>query len=162
MPKKAILLNCCAMPAALSARLKRSVRKSYSANRQRGHCAGEDGIRTHVSFRTNGFQDRLVMTASIPLHFLAASCDFISLPYRERFVNSIHKKINNIFFLKINICESVLLFVWRSEDCKRLFLNFISFLTNVRTAFSVLRCFDVFNGRFGKRLTKISKMVFIG
>ena len=29
--------------------------------------SGEDGIRTHVHVRTNGFQDRLVMTASIPL-----------------------------------------------------------------------------------------------
>ena len=30
--------------------------------------SGEDGIRTHAPRRTNGFQDRLVMTASIPLH----------------------------------------------------------------------------------------------
>jgi hypothetical protein len=29
--------------------------------------SGEDGIRTHAPRRTNGFQDRLVMTASIPL-----------------------------------------------------------------------------------------------
>ena len=28
---------------------------------------GEGGIRTHAPFRTNGFQDRLVMTTSIPL-----------------------------------------------------------------------------------------------
>ena len=28
---------------------------------------GEDGIRTHVGLLPNGFQDRLVMTASIPL-----------------------------------------------------------------------------------------------
>ena len=28
---------------------------------------GEGGIRTHVPLRTNGFQDRLVMTSSIPL-----------------------------------------------------------------------------------------------
>ena len=28
----------------------------------------EGGIRTHAPFRTNGFQDRLVMTTSIPLH----------------------------------------------------------------------------------------------
>ena len=28
---------------------------------------GEGGIRTHVPLRTNGFQDRLVMTTSIPL-----------------------------------------------------------------------------------------------
>ncbi len=29
---------------------------------------GEDGIRTHVPVKANGFQDRLVMTTSIPLH----------------------------------------------------------------------------------------------
>ena len=29
--------------------------------------SGEGGIRTHAPFRTNGFQDRLVMTASISL-----------------------------------------------------------------------------------------------
>ncbi len=29
---------------------------------------GEGGIRTHAPLRTNGFQDRLVMTTSIPLH----------------------------------------------------------------------------------------------
>ena len=29
--------------------------------------SGEDGIRTHVPRRANGFQDRLVMAASIPL-----------------------------------------------------------------------------------------------
>ena len=29
--------------------------------------SGEDGIRTHVAVKPNGFQDRLVMTASIPL-----------------------------------------------------------------------------------------------
>ena len=34
---------------------------------------GEDGIRTHVPFRTNGFQDRLVMTASIPLRVCSSS-----------------------------------------------------------------------------------------
>ena len=31
---------------------------------------GEGGIRTHAPLRTNGFQDRLVMTTSIPLHIL--------------------------------------------------------------------------------------------
>ena len=29
--------------------------------------SGEDGIRTHVPFQTNGFQDRPVTTASVPL-----------------------------------------------------------------------------------------------
>ena len=31
---------------------------------------GEGGIRTHAPFRTNGFQDRLVMTTSIPLRLV--------------------------------------------------------------------------------------------
>ena len=34
----------------------------------------EGGIRTHVPFRTNGFQDRLVMTTSIPLHIFYFRC----------------------------------------------------------------------------------------
>jgi hypothetical protein len=33
------------------------------------HCGGEGGIRTHAGFHPNGFQDRLVMTTSIPLRF---------------------------------------------------------------------------------------------
>ena len=37
---------------------------------QRSVYSGEDGIRTHVPVRTNGFQDRLVMTASIPLRIV--------------------------------------------------------------------------------------------
>ena len=38
--------------------------------------SGEGGIRTHAPFRTNGFQDRLVMTTSIPLRaiFFYAFC----------------------------------------------------------------------------------------
>ena len=35
--------------------------------------SGEGGIRTHAPSRTNGFQDRLVMTTSIPLQ---TSCHF--------------------------------------------------------------------------------------
>lgn len=30
--------------------------------------SGEDGIRTHAPVKTNGFQDRRVMTTSLPLH----------------------------------------------------------------------------------------------
>ena len=33
-----------------------------------GISSGEGGIRTHAPLRTNGLQDRLVMTTSIPLH----------------------------------------------------------------------------------------------
>ena len=42
--------------------------------------SGEDGIRTHVPLRTNGFQDRLVMTTSIPLRVLHLNqCEIYSI-----------------------------------------------------------------------------------
>ena len=41
---------------------------------------GEGGIRTHAPFRTNGFQDRLVMTTSIPLHIYNSENRLIELP----------------------------------------------------------------------------------
>ena len=51
---------------------------------------GEGGIRTHAPFRTNGFQDRLVMTTSIPLH------ESQQLLYH-------HKTVLSSFFYKIGI-----------------------------------------------------------
>ena len=42
--------------------------------------SGEGGIRTHAPFRTNGFQDRLVMTTSIPLHIYNSENRLIELP----------------------------------------------------------------------------------
>ena len=51
-PNKLILNRCLCIPVLLS---------------------GESGIRTHAPLRTNGFQDRLVMTTSIPLHVGALS-----------------------------------------------------------------------------------------
>lgn len=38
------------------------------------------GIRTHAPLRTNGFQDRLVMTTSIPLHIYNSENRLIELP----------------------------------------------------------------------------------
>ena len=50
------------------------------------------GIRTHAPLRTNGFQDRLVMTTSIPLHFyvlFTSDLDIISISASivNRFLN---------------------------------------------------------------------------
>ena len=66
------------------------------------HCVclnGESGIRTHAPFRTNGFQDRLVMTASISLQ----TC-FSILQDKKRFVKSFF----NLFFL---VFLTLLLFI---------------------------------------------------
>ena len=46
----------------------------------------EGGIRTHAPSRTNGFQDRLVMTTSIPLliQFPSSPCDVLYLNTHHR------------------------------------------------------------------------------
>ena len=54
--------------------------------------SGEDGIRTHAPVKTNGFQDRPVMTASVPLHIIAAADNISSatnviLPKSYQYVN---------------------------------------------------------------------------
>ena len=67
-------------------------------------CNAEGGIRTHAPLRTNGFQDRLVMTTSIPLHihlctsevvFLSAS-EIISFSFKS--VNTLFEKSFTTFF----------------------------------------------------------------
>ena len=63
-------------------------------------CSGEGGIRTHAPLRTNGFQDRLVMTTSIPLHiFLSAviSTARVSLPLTPNFCHLFFKNWTFIF-----------------------------------------------------------------
>lgn len=48
--------------------------------------SGEDGIRTHAPVKTNGFQDRPVMTTSVPLHIphiLCFSLSLFAVPHRR-------------------------------------------------------------------------------
>ena len=45
---------------------------TWKSDGRRDVSSGESGIRTHAPFRTNGFQDRLVMTTSISLQAIAA------------------------------------------------------------------------------------------
>ena len=45
---------------------------------------GEGGIRTHAPFRTNGFQDRLVMTTSIPLQSVQTILQFTLFLVKDR------------------------------------------------------------------------------
>ncbi len=57
--------KCCDMPQYKKCR--EASKKGTSAYFRQSPKNGEGGIRTHAPFRTNGFQDRLVMTTSIPL-----------------------------------------------------------------------------------------------
>ena len=55
--------------------------------------SGENGIRTHAPLRTNGFQDRLVMTTSISLHLYLLSLSLSD----ERYI-IIYYSICQLFF----------------------------------------------------------------
>ena len=63
--------------------------------------SGEGGIRTHAPLRTNGFQDRLVMTTSIPLQVLILLSFFFvayAVCVSARHIISFHSKYVNNFF----------------------------------------------------------------
>ena len=78
--------------------------------------SGERGIRTLAPFRTNGFQDRLVMTASISLHSFYAillslfASDLYIISPKPHGVNYFFKKF--VFFFAHG--ESDLIFHLRS------------------------------------------------
>ena len=76
--------------------------------------SGEDGIRTHVPVKANGFQDRLVMTASIPLHNVYLLSSTPSISRRNR---------HNIKTI---------------TACQLFFLNFANFYFNPQSALSLL------------------------
>ena len=73
-------------------------------------CSGEGGIRTHAPLRTNGFQDRLVMTTSISLQSVLSNvllysirsflfCQALFAGFSPVFLNGLFRS-PNAFFLK--------------------------------------------------------------
>ena len=64
------------------------------------YCNGEGGIRTHAPLRTNGFQDRLVMTTSIPLHI----CFYRThLSSTKQILSNIFLSVNTFFYFFQNM-----------------------------------------------------------
>ena len=60
--------------------------------------SGESGIRTHAPFRTNGFQDRLVMTTSISLRMCVLNlCRLRCLPDDKSYFNKKEEYCQHIF-----------------------------------------------------------------
>ena len=58
--------------------------------------SGESGIRTHAPLRTNGFQDRLVMTTSISLHI---NLNKIVLHFRScPSIKRLSLSVQNVFY----------------------------------------------------------------
>ena len=97
------------------------------------HCAclnGESGIRTHAPFRTNGFQDRLVMTASISLQ----TCLSI-LQDKKRFVKSF-LFIFSCFFLFSCSSSAAQLYYHACQNMSTLFLCFFQNFVTVQPSMS--------------------------
>ena len=59
--------------------------------------SGEGGIRTHAPLRTNGFQDRLVMTTSIPLRVLSALCELFCLAQCKEYSITTFRRCQHYF-----------------------------------------------------------------
>ena len=92
---------------------------------------GEGGIRTHVPLRTNGFQDRLVMTTSIPLqvsqvegyiHLLI--CEPRVVLQLKPLLSSIHIKPLRMFFTHAR--DIITSFI---DFCQVSFLRILHFYT---------------------------------
>ena len=87
---------------------------------------GEGGIRTHAPFRTNGFQDRLVMTTSISLQ----TC-FSILQDEKHFVKSFFDFFKSLFSLVCCICrisDSSVIIPRHSTDVNTFFTIIFHFL----------------------------------
>ena len=69
--------------------------------------SGEDGIRTHAPLRTNGFQDRLVMTTSIPLRGARPLTSAKPILTKKRFC------VNNFFLFFSFFCRQ---FFYRNSE----------------------------------------------
>ena len=86
------------------------------------HCVclnGESGIRTHAPFRTNGFQDRLVMTASISLQ----TC-FSILQDKKRFVKSFFIYFSCFFLIFLLFISSSIIVSCLSKYVNTFFMFF--------------------------------------
>ena len=94
---------------------------------------GEGGIRTHAPFRTNGFQDRLVMTTSIPLHLFTC----LPLPYhlsdKMYSITAFHcrQHLFQTFFIFLYFSYFPVFFVYKYSSLQRL-------IHRLRSAFYML------------------------
>ena len=84
--------------------------------------SGEGGIRTHAPLRTNGFQDRLVMTTSIPLR----NCLII--------ISQQGFNVKHLFLFFFKILET-LNFPYLSRFKPLLLINFINYIAVSKKVF---------------------------
>ena len=90
--------------------------------------SGEGGIRTHAPLRTNGFQDRLVMTTSIPLR----NC-LIIISHQANNVKHLF-----LFFQKNFIPEETLVFIGFFQHIILSFLIHIKYIYYQMTTYHLI------------------------
>ena len=90
--------------------------------------SGEGGIRTHAPLRTNGFQDRLVMTTSIPLR----NC-LIIISHQANNVKHLF-----LFFQKNFIPEEALVFIGFFQHIILSFLIHIKYIYYQMTTYHLI------------------------
>ena len=90
--------------------------------------SGEGGIRTHAPLRTNGFQDRLVMTTSIPLR----NC-LIIISHQANNVKHLF-----LFFQKNFIPEETLVFIGFFQNIILSFLIHIKYIYYQMTTYHLI------------------------
>ena len=96
---------------------------------------GESGIRTHAPFRTNGFQDRLVMTASISLQTY-----FSIIQDKERFVKSFFNLFFLVFSYFVAVHQQLSYNIMVGSICQHFFYIF-SKTKNVNIKIDIFSCF---------------------
>ena len=112
---------------------------------------GEGGIRTHASLRTNGFQDRLVMTTSIPLHNVFCCCRFVCLTRRLVYNTKPEYICQHFFkvFLFFLFFLSKSLFIGLHLQVDQLVMQHMKLVKNlpythkIRCKSNILRCRDL-------------------
>ena len=87
---------------------------------------GESGIRTHAPFRTNGFQDRLVMTASISLQ----TC-FSIIQDKKRFVKSFFNLFFLVFSYFVAVHQQLSYNIMVGSICQHFFYIFFNFIQQI-------------------------------
>ena len=117
--------------------------------------SGEDGIRTHAPVKTNGFQDRPVMTTSVPLHILFVMSALLLIA-DDLFIISPHLLLVNNFFRFFQLFYLSAVFLL-SHRLFTLFLRILCFLFILRLSpLFALFCFQ-YTGQF---ICRLSKMYF--
>ena len=109
--------------------------------------SGEDGIRTHAPVKTNGFQDRPVMTTSVPLHILFVMSALLLIA-DDLFIISPHLLLVNNFFQFFQLFYLSAVFCSHTAFLRCFYVYYASFLFYVFPRFLLSFVFNIPDNSF--------------